>query len=177
MRQRYLTPEVVSFLTVGGTGYVVDVGAFNVLRSMPVIAVLDPSVAKVLAVLLAMVVTYVGNSAVTWRGESANSRRREIALFIMFNAIGLGLSVATLALSHDMLGLTSRLSDNISANVVGLGLGTAFRFWSYRRFVFDRSGAFESGRRDSNSQHSAWKGLTAHIAYALERQKFSSPFQ
>ena len=35
-----------------------------------------------------------------------------------------------------MLGLTSRWADNISANVVGLALGTAFRFWSYRTFVF-----------------------------------------
>jgi putative flippase GtrA len=138
--RRLLTPEVVSFLAVGGTGYVVDVGAFNVLRSTPAIAALDPSVAKMLAVLLAMVVTYVGNSALTWRGESASSRHREIALFVVFNAIGLGLSVATLALSHDVLGLTSRLDDNISANVIGLALGTAFRFWSYRRFVFDRSG-------------------------------------
>jgi hypothetical protein len=24
----------------------------------------------------------------------------------------------------------------VAANVVGLGLGTAFRFWSYRRWVF-----------------------------------------
>ena len=35
-----------------------------------------------------------------------------------------------------MLGLTSRLADNISANVVGLALGTVFRYWSYKRFVF-----------------------------------------
>jgi len=138
VRTRILTPEVVSFLAVGGMGYVVDVGAFNVLRSQPAIAALDPSVAKVFAVLLAMVVTYVGNSAVTWRGRSVGDRRREIALFVVFNAIGLSLSVASLALSHDILGLTSRLADNISANVVGLALGTAFRFWSYRRFVFDR---------------------------------------
>ena len=32
--------------------------------------------------------------------------------------------------------LTSPLADNIAANVIGLGLGTMFRFWSYRRFVF-----------------------------------------
>ena len=42
----------------------------------------------------------------------------------------------TLVLSHDVLGLTSRLADNTSANVVGLALGTVFRFVTYRRFVF-----------------------------------------
>ncbi|MSW42688.1 MAG: GtrA family protein, partial [Actinobacteria bacterium] len=31
---------------------------------------------------------------------------------------------------------TSPLADNVSANVIGLGLGTIFRFWSYRRWVF-----------------------------------------
>ena len=133
---RRLSPEVVSFLTVGGVGYVVDVSAFNYLRTAPVLDALDPSVAKSLAVALAMVVTYVGNRAVTWRGRSARGRRREVALFVLFNVIGLGFSVLTLAVSHDLLGLTSRLADNISANVIGLALGTAFRFWSYRRFVF-----------------------------------------
>jgi putative flippase GtrA len=55
---------------------------------------------------------------------------------VVFNVIGFGFSVITLVISHDLLGLTSRLADNISANVVGMALGTAFRFWSYRRFVF-----------------------------------------
>ena len=139
---RRLSPEVVSFLAVGGVGYVVDVSAFNYLRTAPVLDALDPSVAKSLAVALAMVVTYVGNRAVTWRGRSARGRRREVALFVLFNVIGLGFSVLTLAVSHDLLGLTSRLADNISANVVGLALGTAFRFWSYRRFVFGSGRAY-----------------------------------
>lgn len=136
LRERFLTPEVLTFLSVGGVGYVVDVVSFNEFRSMPMLATLDPSVAKVLAVLVAMIVTYVGNRAFTWRGESVHGRRREIALFVLFNAIGLGLSVVTLSISHDLLGLTSRLADNISANVIGLGLGTAFRYWSYKKFVF-----------------------------------------
>jgi putative flippase GtrA len=101
-----------------------------------VIAALDPSVARVLAVAAAMMVTYVGNSLFTWRHEGRRDRRREVALFVVFNLVGLGISLATLAISHDLLGLTSRLADNISANVLGLGLGTLFRFWSYRRFVF-----------------------------------------
>jgi putative flippase GtrA len=148
---RLATPEIISFLAVGGVGYVVDVAAFNYLRSVPMLIGLDPSVAKTLAVGLAMIVTYVGNRAVTWRGESARGRHREVALFILFNIIGLGFSVLTLATSHDLLGLTSRLSDNISANVIGLALGTAFRYWSYKRFVFgatrERRGGGEIGGR------------------------------
>ncbi|MCW2839807.1 MAG: GtrA family protein [Aeromicrobium sp.] len=133
---RLTSPEVVSFAAVGGAGYVVDVGGFNLLRSLPLFAGHDPTFAKVAAVALAMVVTYVGNRALTWRDVDSGDRSREVALFVVFNLIGLGFSVVTLFVSHHLLGLTSSLADNISANVIGIGLGTIFRFWSYRRFVF-----------------------------------------
>ena len=37
-----------------------------------------------------------------------------------------------------MLGLTSPVADNIAANVVGLALGTLFRFLMYRTVVFNQ---------------------------------------
>lgn len=128
--------EVATFLAVGGTGYVVDVLAFNLLLTVPVLAAAHPSYARVVAVGVAMVVTYFGNRLLTWRGCSAGDRRREVGLFVAFNVVGMGISVACLVFSHDVLGLTSRFADNVSANVVGLALGTLFRFWSYRAFVF-----------------------------------------
>lgn len=127
---------VVTFLGVGGVGYVVDVATFNLLRAGPWTAGHDPTLAKVVAVAVAIVVTYVGNSVLTWRGVDSTDRRREVALFVLFNTIGLSFSVVTLFVSRHVLGLTSALEDNISANMVGVGLGTLFRFWSYRRFVF-----------------------------------------
>ena len=133
---RFASAEVLTFLTVGGLGYVVDVASFNALRSTAALGSVDPSYARILAVGLAMVVTYLGNRLFTWRGQSTGDRRRELGLFVVFNMIGLSISVVTLVVSHDLLGLTSRLADNISANVIGLGLGTLFRFWSYKRFVF-----------------------------------------
>lgn len=132
----HVSAEVLAFLAVGGAGYVLDVIAFNVFLSVPPFAGRDPAAARILAVAVAMVVTYYGNRVFTWRGSSAHDRRREVALFCLFNIIGLGFSVLTLWISHDLWGLTSRIADNISANGVGLALGTAFRFWSYRRFVF-----------------------------------------
>lgn len=131
-----LSRELWCFLVVGGIGYVVDVTAFNVLLSRPPLSGWDPAVARTLAMVVAMIVTYCGNRWWTWRGAQRHDRRREAALFVLFNLVGLAISVAVLDLSHDLLGLTSRLDDNISANVVGLGLATAFRFWSYRTFVF-----------------------------------------
>ena len=134
---RLLDREVATFLAVGGTAYVVDVAAFNWMRTVPMLGRVDPTVAKALAVALAMVVTYLGNRTLTWRHRGRRDGRvRELGLFVVLNLVGLVIAVATLAVSHDLLGLTSRLADNISANVIGLGLGTAFRFWSYRRLVF-----------------------------------------
>src|SRR4051794_4724128 len=67
--------ELMSFLAVGAVGYVVDVVAFNVFRSMEPFASADPAYARTLAVLLAIVVNYVGNRAFTWRDVPATARR------------------------------------------------------------------------------------------------------
>lgn len=151
-----LTHEMVRFLVVGGTGYVVDVTTFNLLLDRVPFDHWDPSVARVLAMCVAMVVTYAGNRWWTWRDAPGHSRRREISLFVLFNLVGLGISVGTLVLSHDVLGLTSRLADNVSANVIGLGLATAFRFWSYRTFVFPGAGAqASSGSRSTTMARAA----------------------
>ena len=49
-------------------------------------------------------------------------------------------SLGCLAASHYLMHLTSPLADNISANVVGLGLGSAVRFVAYRKWVFAGGG-------------------------------------
>ena len=128
--------EVLTFLLVGAVGYVTDVAAFNWLRDGHFVGGQDPVSAKVVAVGVAMVVTYLGNRLLTWRGAASENRKREVLLFVLFNLVGLMISVVLLMVSHDVLGLTSRLADNLVGNVLGVGLGTAFRFWSYRRFVF-----------------------------------------
>jgi putative flippase GtrA len=133
---RLTSREVLTFLAVGGIGYVVDLVAFNLLLSTPGLAGRDPSIARVLAVVVAMVVTYTGNRFLTWRAQNVRNRAREVTLFVTFNVLGMGFSVATLFVSHDLLHFTSRLADNLSANVVGMLLGTAFRYWAYKHYVF-----------------------------------------
>jgi dolichol-phosphate mannosyltransferase len=131
--------ELLSFLAVGAVGYVVDVVAFNVFRSMDPFASADPAYARTLAVVIAIGVNYAGNRAFTWRDVPMVRRHREMVLFGVFSLVGYLFSVGTLVLSHDVLGLTSRLDDNLSANVVGIALGTAFRYWAYRTYVFGPS--------------------------------------
>jgi putative flippase GtrA len=139
-RVRHLGPEATKFGIVGLTGVGVQIVAFNVLRyaGPQNVGVLEakPITAQVLAIGLATLVTYLGNRHWTYRHRARGPVSRELPVFVLLNGIAIAIGAACLALSHYVLGLTSPLADNLSGNVIGLGLGTLFRFWSYRRFVF-----------------------------------------
>ncbi len=128
------------FGVVGGVGFVIDVAVFNLLRYAGNPGVLEhkPLTAKAISVAVATVVTYLGNRHWTWSHRERTGARREVTLFFLFNGVGMLIAVSCLAVSHYLLDLRSPLADNVSANGVGLVLGMAFRFWSYRTFVFRR---------------------------------------
>ncbi len=132
-RLGHLTRELLKFGVVGAVAFVVDVGTFNLLR---LALELGPLTSKTLSVVAATTVAYAGNRTWTFRHRGRAGVRREYALFFLFNAVGLAIALACLGASHYVLGLTSPLADNVAANGVGLALGTAFRFWAYRRWVF-----------------------------------------
>lgn len=131
--------EMVKFGAVGAAAFVVDIGAFNLLR----FGVGDggplefkPLTAKVVSTVCATLVAWLGNRLWTFRHRRRTAVHHELALFVLFNAIGMAIAVGCLGFSHYVLDLRSPLADNVSANGVGLVLGTLFRFWSYRSFVF-----------------------------------------
>jgi putative flippase GtrA len=95
-----------------------------------------PLTAKTISVLAATLVAWVGNRYWTFRHRRRASRKREFVLFVTMNLGGLAISLACLGFSHYVLGLRTTLADNIAGNVIGLGLGTLFRFWAYRQLVF-----------------------------------------
>ena len=140
-RLRALAREAVKFGVVGGLGFIVDVGLFNLLRygGSPGILEHKPLTAKAISVTVATVVTYLGNRHWTWADRVRSARHREAILFFCFNGVGMAIALVCLGFSHYVLGLHSVLADNVSANLVGLGLGMIFRFWSYRTFVFTRA--------------------------------------
>ena len=137
-----LRRELSGFVLVGAIAVAVDVGVYNALVHVGGRGVLSgqPLVAKTLSVAASTTVAYVGNRFWTYRHHSRGRLSREYSLFVVLSVLGLGIALACLAVSRYVLGLTSVLADNIAANVIGLGLGSVFRFLSYRRFVF-RPGA------------------------------------
>ena len=129
--------ELARFGSVGAVAYVVDVGLFNLLRYGPGEVLADkPLTAKIIAVGFATLVAWVGNRYWTFASQRTASAWRELVSFVVVNAAAMITAVGCLAFSHYVLGLTSPLADNISANVVGLALGTTVRYLAYRQFVF-----------------------------------------
>lgn len=128
-----LAQEVGKFGTVGAVAYIVDVGLFNLLRFG---VELGPLTSKTLSTLVAVTVAYAGNRYWTWRDRRQRGIRREYLMFTLVNGGGLVIQLTCLGFSVYVLGLEGQLAENIAGNVVGVVLGTLFRFWAYRTWVF-----------------------------------------
>ncbi len=131
-RHRVLLGEVLRFAVVGLLGVVIDIGLFNVFRHEGI----GPLSAKALSTSIATFVSYFLNRHWSFAHKARRGLARELPMFVLLSAVGLAIVEACLAISHYGLDLRSTLDDNISANVVGLVLGTAWRFWSFKRWVF-----------------------------------------
>lgn len=141
--------QLLRFGLVGGIGWIVDVVVFNLLR---VAAPYPwwPLAAKAVSTLAAIFVNWVGNRLWTFREHRRSDTTREAVEFFAASLVGGGMSLLCLTFSRDVLGLTTALDDNVSANVVGLLLGSAVRFCAYRWWVFGEraaSSAVMIGRR------------------------------
>jgi putative flippase GtrA len=139
-RLRALLKELSKFGTVGSIAFAIDLVIFNVLLQ----AGSETLLAKTISTVIATTLAFLGNRFWTWRHREHRHMARQYTTFILLNAVGLSIGLSCLAISHYGLGqiwpaLQSPLADNISGQLVGTALGTLFRFWSYRRFVFPDS--------------------------------------
>ncbi len=129
--------EIARFGAVGAIAYVIDVGTFNLLQIEDFSPIAHkPITAKIVSSVLATLFAYAGNRYWAFAHRDVGSHRQSLSLFFGFNAVGMAIASLCLAFTHYALGFTSSLADNLSANIVGTGLGTLFRFWAYRRFIF-----------------------------------------
>ncbi|MFJ4074713.1 MULTISPECIES: GtrA family protein [unclassified Curtobacterium] len=142
---RRLIAQLARFGVVGAVGFVVDTTVFNVLR----ITVLNPDEvhsgpfwAKVISTVIAIFVNWMGNRYWTFREQRRAVATREGIEFVVVSLGGMVIALACLGVSHYVMGLTSVFADNV-ANIVGLVLGTVFRFWLYKVWVYhpERTGS------------------------------------
>jgi putative flippase GtrA len=131
-RFRVLIHEVAKFGVVGGIAFLVTIVGTNVLHyGMGV----GPLTSVTIATIVATVVSFVGNRHWAFRHRKGKGLGLESLLFFFFNGIGLLIQLAFVAAAHYGLGLTDKLSYNVS-NIIGIGVATLFRLYAYRRWVF-----------------------------------------
>jgi putative flippase GtrA len=139
---RRLIAQLARFGIVGAVGFVVDTALFNLLRATvlsPEHSHAGPFWAKVISTTVAIAVNWMGNRYWTFREQRRAVAAREGLEFLVVSLGGMVISLGCLAISHYVLGFRSVLADNVSGNVIGLVLGTAFRFWLYKVWVYHPS--------------------------------------
>lgn len=97
----------------------------------------DPEVAYVLANAVGMVISFRGTKVWAFRDRRTRHADGGLAAFVVINLATMLIPITCLSLSRG-LGLDDPVSDNVSANVIGLALGNAARFFLFRTFVFLR---------------------------------------
>ena len=131
-RFRQLIHEGAKFLIVGAIGIVVTNLVFIPLHGP---LGLGPLTSVTIATIAATAVTFLGNRYWSFRHREGAGTAREGATFFVLNGVGLLIQYAVLGFSNYALGLTTKIENVIAVNL-GIGLGTLFRFWSYRKWVW-----------------------------------------
>ena len=134
LRKRFaeLIPELAKFGLVGLVGSVVDLGGAAYLHGAVGIG---PMVSKGLSIIAATVLTYLGSRFWTFRHRVNQALLREGVLFAAFNLVGLAIAECVIAFVTYGLDMKSTLAYN-AASLAGTGLGTVFRYFSYKKWVF-----------------------------------------
>lgn len=146
-----------AFLVVGGVAFLVDAITYNLLTfgfsgtHGPMFEV--PLMAKIIAILLATIVTYVGNRYWTFGSRHLPHRFSRYVVFAVLNLVAIGLQLGCLAFSRYVLGLDNIIADNVSGTIIGQILATIFRFVTYDRWVFpdESKSADESHNAESTA--------------------------
>jgi putative flippase GtrA len=127
---RILLKEITAFGLIGALSLIIDLGLYNLLAGNGWLK------AKLVATVAATLFAYFGNRHWSFSHRARTTLGRETSYFF-------GINLVTLVFSELILGLfaypLNQRGDHVVMNVVNLvtiGLGTIFRFWGYKRFVF-----------------------------------------
>jgi putative flippase GtrA len=137
--------EIAKFGAVGALGVVVNFAVSNLLWRLTSIQAVR---ANVIATVVAIACNYVGFRYFTYRDRDKGAKSRELTLFLVFSVIGLVIENGILYAAIYGFGWDSQLQRNIF-KVVGIGIATLFRFWSYRTWVFKTVPADGTGEKDA----------------------------
>lgn len=129
---RVLLKEISAFGVVGLVNLFIDIGLFNLLHFR---VGLGPTTSNIVSAGVATTISYFANRHWSFSHRARTGLRREYTLFIVINLIALGISSVVIAFTYYVISATDPFALNV-AKIVGIGIGTVFRFWSYKRWVF-----------------------------------------
>jgi putative flippase GtrA len=161
-RFRQIIHEGAKFGIVGGIGVIVVLAGSDALHYE---LRLGKFTSVTVATVLATVVTFLGNRYWSFRHRQGAGARNETILFFILNGVGLLIQYACIFLVTDLIGLSGRVWYTI-ANFLGIGIGTLFRFWSYRKWVWVRPEVALARLRRGRHR----KGRTTPVPPALPTQ-------
>lgn len=141
-RSRRIAGEVGRFMAVGGIATFVAFVLFNLFLHGwfgigPVLG--DHAITSyVIANTVGMLISYDLSRRWTFRDRTADLPDGGFTRYVLINAATMTIPVGCLWLSRNVLDLTDPISDNISANVIGILMSQVARFFLFRTFVFRR---------------------------------------
>src|SRR5664279_544631 len=127
---RVLAKELSAFGAIGAIAFVIDLGLFALLTSHGAVK------AKIISATVSTTFAYFGNRYLSFSHRARTTIRRETAFFFGINFITLVFSAACIAATVYWFHYDHASAVVFGVNVVTIGIGTIFRFWAYKRFVF-----------------------------------------
>ncbi len=129
---RIVLKEIAAFGVVGAAALVIDIGLFNLLLHQHIGVLTSKGISTGAATAFA----YFGNRHWSFSHRARTGLGRETSFFFGINLLALVGAELVLGLFAYPLHYKN---DHWVMNLVNLGtigLGTLFRFWAYKRFVF-----------------------------------------
>ena len=139
--------ELIRFAVVGGISFAITMTInyglkFTVLRPHPVTALM-------IGVLIATIFSYVANREWSFHTRGGRERHHEAALFFLVSGVALVLNALPQLISRYVLHLQEpnlsafgvEVADFVSGVMIGTLLGTVFRWWAFKKWVFPKDSA------------------------------------
>lgn len=127
-----LIHELAAFGTIGVLNFVITIAISDTLHLGLGVGPLTSFGA---GTVVATTFSYFANRFWTFRHRDKSGLGREYTLFFLFNGVGLLISWVFIGFTHYVLDIRTSLAFN-TAQILGTGVATLFRYWSYKKWVF-----------------------------------------
>lgn len=127
---RVLAKEVAAFGVIGAAAFVIDFGLFTWLAPHGALK------ANCISTLVSTAFAYFGNRHWSFSHRARTSIGRETSFFFGINLVALIFSELMIALFVYGFDYDHDSGVVLFVKLVTIGIGTLFRFWAYKRFVF-----------------------------------------